>query len=534
MVRGSSGHGALMVRVLRDANLRTRSGPEGSSRKRALAGAVGCLAGATGPGSARAARGRRRVHGHFSSVGSDVAEDKQHQALYRRYRPQTPAEVLGQDHVVRALTGAIRENRLHHAFLFCGPRGTGKTSTARILAKMVNCEHGPDRRAVRDLHAVRRHPRGPAPGRRGDRRGVARRRRGRPGAPRARADRAGDGPREGLHHRRGAAPLPRGVRRAAEGLRGAAARRAVRAGDHRAAQDAGDDRRAGASGSTSAGSPWRRSRRSSRRSPRPRAAPSPTPPRSRSPARPRAPSRDALSLLDQASVLGGETIDDAVVAVAPRRPARRGPARARRRRRGRRRAHRVRDRQPPGAGRPGPPQRDGRDPRALPQPAARQDRARTGRPPRHPGRRLRAAPRPGREVHPRRARPRDLAAARRPERHALDHHRPACRSNWPWSAPRSPRPTPTPPASSPASNASNAWRTSTSPLVPALRRAVRRTRRLFRSSLLRSSGPQGRRLPTHRPPSTSRRPPPMSRLRREGSRGGATLRSGAAKRRAPE
>jgi DNA polymerase-3 subunit gamma/tau len=72
-----------------------------------------------------------------------VADETQHQALYRRYRPQTPAEVLGQDHVVRALTGAIREGRLHHAFLFCGPRGTGKTSTARILAKMVNCEQGP-------------------------------------------------------------------------------------------------------------------------------------------------------------------------------------------------------------------------------------------------------------------------------------------------------------------------------------------------------------------------------------------------------
>ena len=72
-----------------------------------------------------------------------MAEDRQHQALYRRYRPQTPAEVLGQDHVVRALTGAIRDGRLHHAFLFCGPRGTGKTSTARILAKMVNCASGP-------------------------------------------------------------------------------------------------------------------------------------------------------------------------------------------------------------------------------------------------------------------------------------------------------------------------------------------------------------------------------------------------------
>ena len=72
-----------------------------------------------------------------------MAEEKHHQALYRRYRPQTPAEVLGQEHVIRALTGAIREDRLHHAFLFCGPRGTGKTSTARILAKMVNCENGP-------------------------------------------------------------------------------------------------------------------------------------------------------------------------------------------------------------------------------------------------------------------------------------------------------------------------------------------------------------------------------------------------------
>jgi DNA polymerase-3 subunit gamma/tau len=72
-----------------------------------------------------------------------LADEQQHQALYRRYRPQKPQEVLGQDHVVRALTGAIREGRLHHAFLFCGPRGTGKTSTARILAKMVNCEQGP-------------------------------------------------------------------------------------------------------------------------------------------------------------------------------------------------------------------------------------------------------------------------------------------------------------------------------------------------------------------------------------------------------
>ncbi len=72
-----------------------------------------------------------------------MADDKPYQSLYRKYRPQGPDEILGQDHVVRALSGAVREGRLAHAFLFCGPRGTGKTSTARILAKMVNCENGP-------------------------------------------------------------------------------------------------------------------------------------------------------------------------------------------------------------------------------------------------------------------------------------------------------------------------------------------------------------------------------------------------------
>ncbi|HEX5902065.1 MAG TPA: DNA polymerase III subunit gamma/tau [Actinomycetota bacterium] len=72
-----------------------------------------------------------------------LADEKPYQSLYRKYRPQGPDEILGQDHVVRALSGAVREGRLAHAFLFCGPRGTGKTSTARILAKMVNCEQGP-------------------------------------------------------------------------------------------------------------------------------------------------------------------------------------------------------------------------------------------------------------------------------------------------------------------------------------------------------------------------------------------------------
>jgi DNA polymerase-3 subunit gamma/tau len=66
-----------------------------------------------------------------------------HVSLYRRYRPQTFAEIVGQPHVTGTLSQAITEDRLHHAYLFTGPRGTGKTSTARILAKAVNCVHGP-------------------------------------------------------------------------------------------------------------------------------------------------------------------------------------------------------------------------------------------------------------------------------------------------------------------------------------------------------------------------------------------------------
>ena len=64
-----------------------------------------------------------------------------YQALYRTYRPETFGQMAGQKHITTILMNQVREGQLSHAYLFCGSRGTGKTTTARILAKAINCLH---------------------------------------------------------------------------------------------------------------------------------------------------------------------------------------------------------------------------------------------------------------------------------------------------------------------------------------------------------------------------------------------------------
>ena len=63
-----------------------------------------------------------------------------YKALYRKYRPNSFEEIAGQKHIVQTLKQAINTNKIAHAYLFCGPRGTGKTSIAKIFAKVINCE----------------------------------------------------------------------------------------------------------------------------------------------------------------------------------------------------------------------------------------------------------------------------------------------------------------------------------------------------------------------------------------------------------
>ncbi|MDR9857715.1 DNA polymerase III subunit gamma/tau [Paenibacillus sp. VCA1] len=79
-----------------------------------------------------------------------------HIALYRAWRPQSFGDMVGQQHIIQTLQNAIREQRVSHAYLFSGPRGTGKTTTAKVLAKAVNCERGPAPEPCNECESCRR------------------------------------------------------------------------------------------------------------------------------------------------------------------------------------------------------------------------------------------------------------------------------------------------------------------------------------------------------------------------------------------
>src|SRR6516162_11128949 len=121
--------------------------PPRAGRQQGYAGSDGC---AGGPVPFRGYRDKRRAwpaRMRFMAEDSEATpatqSTTQNLALYRKYRPATFAEVRGQDHVTQPLRQALRSGRISHAYLFSGPRGCGKTSSARILARSLNCVNGP-------------------------------------------------------------------------------------------------------------------------------------------------------------------------------------------------------------------------------------------------------------------------------------------------------------------------------------------------------------------------------------------------------
>src|SRR5580692_4084357 len=119
--------------------------PPRAGRQQGYAGSDGCAGGPFPvPVKAIGLAGEDDVMAEDSEVTRTTpTRTSQSLALYRKYRPATFAEVRGQDHVTEPLRQALRSGRINHAYLFSGPRGCGKTSSARILARSLNCVNGP-------------------------------------------------------------------------------------------------------------------------------------------------------------------------------------------------------------------------------------------------------------------------------------------------------------------------------------------------------------------------------------------------------
>ena len=164
-----------------------------------------------------------------------------YRVLARAYRPTRLSALIGQEALVRTLKNAFASGRVAHAFLLSGIRGVGKTTTARIIARGLNCtgpdgQGGPTPEPCGVCASCQRDRRGPRARRDRDGRGLADRQGGRPGAARRAPVPAQLLALQGLHPGRGAHALVQGLERAAEDGRGAAAARQVHLRHHRAAQ----------------------------------------------------------------------------------------------------------------------------------------------------------------------------------------------------------------------------------------------------------------------------------------------------------
>ncbi len=159
--------------------------------------------------------------------------------LARKWRPRSFDELVGQEHVRRALGNALDSGRIHHAFLFTGTRGVGKTTIARIFAKALNCERGVSAKPCGECPDLQGHRRRPLRGPDRGRRRLAHQGRRHARVARQCAVRRGARPLQGLPDRRSAHALDAFVQCPAEDARGAAAAREVPARDHRPAEAAG-------------------------------------------------------------------------------------------------------------------------------------------------------------------------------------------------------------------------------------------------------------------------------------------------------
>ena len=165
-----------------------------------------------------------------------------YQVIARKYRPQTFAELVGQEHVRTTLENAIAQSRIAHGYIFSGQRGTGKTTVARILARCLNCVKGPTATPCGECASCLEIAARQRAGRHRDRRGLQSRHQRDARAARERPLPPGARPLQGLHRRRSAPDHQRGLQRAAEDAGGAARVGGLHPLHHRIAQDPDDHR----------------------------------------------------------------------------------------------------------------------------------------------------------------------------------------------------------------------------------------------------------------------------------------------------